>query len=131
MPSAKKNPADADGATQTRSYIATLAPETRKLFKQLREAILSAAPKATDHFSYGIPAFKLDAKPFVWYAAFKNHLSLYPFTAAIRLKYAAELKGYKTSTGTIQFPLDKPLPVALVKKLVKARIAELRMKTKD
>ena len=94
--------------------------------KQIRSIILAVAPKATETFSYRIPGFRLDGKVFVYYAAFKEHTSLYPMGAEIRKAHAASLKGYKTSTGTIQFPLDRPLPVALVKRLVKARAAELR-----
>jgi uncharacterized protein YdhG (YjbR/CyaY superfamily) len=94
--------------------------------KTIRDLVRDLAPDAVEVFSYGIPGFKLDGKPLVWYAAFARHTSLYPMTASIRKAHAAALKDYKTSTGTVQFPLDEPLPVALVKRLVRARLAELR-----
>ena len=96
---------------------------------EIRRIIVSVTPGATETFSYRIPGFRLDEKVFVYYAAFAAHCSLYPMGAKIRRAHAAALKGFKTSTGTIQFPLDTALPVALVKRLIRARVAEVRARS--
>src|SRR3954463_13841778 len=111
-----------------RSYIESLPAGARRQINKMRAAIRSVAPKAVEVMAYGIPAFKLDGRVLVYYAAWKHHTSLYPITPRITRAHAAAVKGYETGKGTIRFPLDKPLPVALVKRLVKTRmeVAALR-----
>lgn len=115
--------------SQALAYFEALPADTRQHLQELGEAIRAAAPGAAASFGYGMPAFALDGKPFVWYAAWKHHSSLYPLSAATRRALAAEIEGYETTgKGTIRFRLDEPLPTALVRGLVEARIAELRLK---
>jgi len=102
-------------------YLAATSEPGRTTLIKMRAAIRSALPaEATEIISYKIPAFKLK-KILVWFAAFQDHCSLFP-TAAVVAQFKAELTGYKTSKGTVQFALDKPLPLALIKKMVKTRL---------
>ena len=103
-------------------YIAGIPPQSRSAFLKLRAMIRAAVPReAIETISYRIPAFKHDGVT-IWYAAFSNHCSLFP-TASVIQAFKDELAGFPTSKGTIQFPLDKPLPTGLIKKIVKARFA--------
>ena len=104
-------------------YLAGVPEPARSTLNKMRAAIRSAVPpEATETISYGMPAFKHKGV-LVWFAAFSNHCSLFP-TASVIEAFKSELKGFTTSKGTIHFPTDKPLPAALVKKLVKARVAQ-------
>ena len=106
------------------AYLKKLPPEQRAALQKLRRQIRAAAPKAEECFSYGLPAFRL-GRPLVAYAAAKQHCSFYPMSGSLIEAHAAALKGYSTSKGTIRFTPDHPLPAALVRKLVKARIDEV------
>jgi uncharacterized protein YdhG (YjbR/CyaY superfamily) len=108
-------------------YFAQIAERARSTLNKVRATIRSAVPAETaEVISYGIPAFK-SKKMLVWYAAFSDHCSLFP-TASVIEKFKEELKPFRTSKGTIHFPVDKPLPATLVKKMVKARLAQVEGK---
>jgi len=103
-------------------YLAAVTEDKRGALQKLRRAIKAAAPKAEECISYQIPAFRLNRKFLVAYGAATNHCAFYPGSTVNALK--DELTGYNTSKGTIRFPADKPLPTALVRKLVRLRIEE-------
>jgi uncharacterized protein YdhG (YjbR/CyaY superfamily) len=115
---------DTTAAVRARLYLAARPPAVRRRLQQIRTIVRAAAPAAVEHFSYGIPAFRLAGQPLIWYAAFKHHIGLYPIQADLLRAHRIDVSGYETSTGTVRLPLDEPLPVALVKRLVKARAAE-------
>jgi uncharacterized protein YdhG (YjbR/CyaY superfamily) len=116
--------------TSVTQYLSWQNAEQRATLDRLREVIASAAPDATEGISYSMPAFLLGGKGLVCYAAFKDHYSLFPMSGAVVEKHAAELGDRVTGKGTIQFRYDERLPVGLVKKIVKTRVAELREKQK-
>ncbi len=104
-------------------YLAPLGGQKRATLQKLRRTIKSAAPGAEECISYGIPAFRLDGKLLVGFGAAANHCAFYPGSHPLEA-HRDELEAYDTSKGTIRFRPDRPLPVALVRKLVKIRIAE-------
>ncbi len=104
-------------------YLTRVPEPARSTLNQMRAAIRSALPpEAAETISYRIPAFKYKGMV-VWFAAFSDHCSLFP-TASVIEAFKDDIKGFSTSKGTIRFPADKPLPTALIKKLVKARVAQ-------
>jgi len=108
-------------------YLARVPEPAHGTLQKVRAAIRSAVPSdATEVISYGMPAFKYK-ETLIWFAAFANHCSIFP-TAAVIEQFKKELKGFATSKGTIKFPTNKPLPVSLVKKFAKARIAQIESK---
>jgi len=109
-------PADVD------TYIAAFTGETRARLERIRETIAKAAPTARPRISYRMPTFSLCGN-LVYFAAFKAHIGFYPGASAVK-KFARELSGYSTSKGTVQFPFDRPVPLGLVRKIVKFRVAE-------
>jgi uncharacterized protein YdhG (YjbR/CyaY superfamily) len=106
-------------------FLAAVPADKRAALKTLRAAIRGAAPNATEGISYGVPTFKIDGHPLVSYGLAKTHCSFYLMSYAVMRSQAAALKGYKLGRGSVQFPADRPLPATLVRRLVKARIAEV------
>jgi len=117
------SPSSPRSARSVQDYLDKVPEPARRNFAALQTAVRSAVPDdAIEVISYGIPAFKR-GKVLVWFAAFSNHCSLFP-TAAVLAEFRDELMGFVVSKGTVQFPLEKPVPVTLVKKLVKARVVQ-------
>lgn len=106
------------------AYLATLAPRERAALERLRRTIRAAAPGAVECISYGMPAFRLDGKALVYFAAMAEHLSFFPGSGRAVGAFARELESFSTSKGTIRFSVDRPLPADLVRRIVAYRIAE-------
>ena len=120
----RRSAPERDGAPRNiDEYLANVPEPARTTLNKMRAAIRSALPpEATETISYRIPAFKCKGV-LVWFAAFSDHCSLFP-TASVIEEFKNELKSFSTSKGTIHFPTDKPLPIALIKRLVKVRVAQ-------
>lgn len=108
------------------AYFAGLAPNARRVAKALGGVIRRAAPGAVDAYSYRIAAFRLDGRMLLWYAGWKDYVSMYPITRAMAQEGGEELAPFRASKGTLKFPLDAPLPAGLVERLVRARVREMR-----
>src|SRR5215472_13244235 len=105
-------------------YLASVNDDKRAALERIRRTIKAAAPKAEECISYGLAAFRLDGRPLVAFGAASNHCAFYPMSSSTVTAHRKELEGYDTSKGTIRFTVEKPLPASLVRKLVRARIAE-------
>jgi uncharacterized protein YdhG (YjbR/CyaY superfamily) len=107
--------------TEIDAYLASLDEPKRSTLEALRQTILEIIPEAEQGMSYGLPAFRLKGTVVAGFAAFKNHLSYLPHSGSVFPELKDDLAGYKTSTGALQFPIDRPLPKSLVKKLIAVR----------
>src|SRR5262245_20699493 len=105
-------------------YIASKPREVQSLLKQLRDAIRKAVPEAEELISYQIPGFKLNGVPLVYFAAWKQHFSLYPANDALVAFFKKELSGYERSKGTIRFPFAEPVPLQLIERIAKFRVKQ-------
>ena len=108
-------------------YISTFPKDIQKILEQVRQTIKKAAPDADEAISYQIPTFKLNGN-LVHFAAFKNHIGFYPGSKAIEI-FQKDLTKYKSSKGAVQFPIDKPIPLSLIQKIVQHRVKENSIKT--
>jgi uncharacterized protein YdhG (YjbR/CyaY superfamily) len=113
------------------AYLRSLDPNKRAALERVRSAIKAAAPKAEECFSYGLPAFRQDGRVLVGFAATRRHCAFYPMSGRTVAAHRAELAGFDTSKGAIRFQPDAALPATLIRKLVKARIAENAVATEQ
>lgn len=104
-------------------YIKSFPKDIQLSLKQIREIIQKTAPDAVESISYGMPAFKINGKPLVYFAAYEKHIGFYP-TPSGTAKFKKELSPYKTGKGSARFPIDEPLPLELIQKIVAFRVQE-------
>lgn len=105
------------------TYIQQFPDEVQEILQTIRKLINDNAPGANEHFAYGMPAYKLYKKPLVYFAAFKNHIGFYA-TPSGHTEFQEELSKYRHGKGSVQFPLDKPIPYKLIERIVKFRVTE-------
>lgn len=110
-------------ASSIDEYIAEFSPETRKALEEVRAVIKASAPGATERISYAIPTFDLNGRHLVHFAGYKSHIGLYPGASGIEA-FREELEPYKSAKGSVQFPLDQPMPTDLIRRIVELRVKE-------
>ncbi len=111
-------------------YIAGFPEDVQKILQQVRSAIREIAPAAVETISYGIPTFNLNDTYLVYFAGFKNHISIYPAPVGVEA-FKKDFEGYKTGRGTVQFPIGKPMPLALIRKITRYRLKENARKAEN
>lgn len=109
------------------AYIRTFPGDVQEILEKVRRTIREAAPKAEEGIKYQMPTFMLGGKNLVHFAAWKNHIGFYP-TPLPLIEFKKELAKYEMSKGAVQFPLEKPIPVALIKKMVRSRVKQVNLK---
>jgi len=119
--------ANAVAAKDTNEYISAFPKATQKLLIELRAAVRKAAPEAEEMISYQMPAYKFLGRPLVYFGGYERHIGFYPTPSGVA-SFEKELSKYKRSKGAVQFPLDEPLPISLITKIVKFRIKEAKEK---
>jgi uncharacterized protein YdhG (YjbR/CyaY superfamily) len=129
LPARKVRTRAADGSqvvtSQVRAHFAALSAPARRALRELHAVVRVAAPSAKSAFSYQMPAFAVDGRILVWCAGWPEHVAIYPVTTAMARAGGTRLARYRKGKGTLRFPIAEPLPVALVKQLVRARVTEL------
>lgn len=105
------------------NYIKSFPPEIRAILEQVRKTILDNAPGAVEGFAYQMPAYKLNGKPLVYFAGFDKHIGFYA-TPTGHTEFSKELSKYKHGKGSVQFPLDEPIPLDLIERIVRFRVIE-------
>lgn len=116
-----------DKPKSTDEYISSFPEETQILLQEVRETIKNAAPNANESISYGMPAYKLNGKVLVYFAGYKNHIGFYA-TPTGHTEFTEELAKYKQGKGSVQFPINEPMPLDLITKIVKFRVSEVLQK---
>ena len=111
-------------SAEVTAFIAKYPPEIRKVLEAVRKTIRSAAPGAEEGMGYGVPAYKMNGRPLVYFAAFKKHLGFYPAGSSVFKKFKKDLAGYEQAKGTIRFPIDVKIPYRLITKIVEFRVNE-------
>lgn len=110
------------------TYIKQFPDHVQEILRKIRKLVKDNAPEAEEMFAYGMPAYKTNKKPLVYFAAFKNHIGFYA-TPSGHSEFQDELSKYKQGKGSVQFPLDKPIPYKLIERIVKFRVTENNIKT--